>query len=355
MSKRIKKRSAKAGMPPGSLVYVGERSGGTVELECIEYDTENVVEHMVTVDDVVAARGKGPGKAWINIDGVHDAVVLEKVGAAYGLHALTMEDILNTDQRPKMEDFDEHLFIVLKMLRYDAKQSELIIEQVSLILGDTWVLSFQEGIQGDVFDVVRERLRNTKTKIRALGVDYLFYVLLDAVVDNYFAILETLGEEIEELETRLLDSPTQDTMHTIHRMKRELIYLRKSVWPLREVIGALLRGESDLITPATQPFLRDVYDHTIQVIDTVETYRDMLSGLIDIYMSSMSNRMNEVMKVLTIIATVFIPLTFIAGVYGMNFKFMPELEWPYGYAFAWGVMIAVAASFVVYFWKKKWL
>jgi magnesium transporter len=355
MSKRIKKRSAKAGMPPGALVYVGERSGGTVELECIEYDAENVVEHMVTVDDVVAARGKGTGKAWINIDGVHDAIVLEKIGAAYGLHALTMEDILNTDQRPKMEDFDDHLFIVFKMLRYDAKQAELIIEQVSLILGDTYVLSFQEGIEGDVFNVVRERLRNSKTKIRSLGVDYLCYVLIDAVVDNYFAILEILGEEIEDLEMRLLENPTQDTMQTIHRMKRELIYLRKSVWPLREVIGSLQRGESPLITAATEPFLRDVYDHTIQVIDTVETYRDMLSGMIDIYMSSMSNRMNEVMKVLTIIATVFIPLTFIAGVYGMNFKYMPELEWPYGYAFAWALMVSVAAGFVVYFWKRKWL
>ena len=354
MSKRVKKRSLKTGMAPGSLVYVGDRSG-KIDMECLEYDRENFIEHRVTVDQIVATRRNGGAMAWINVEGIHDPSNLEKIGTAYGLHALTMEDILNTDQRPKLEDYITHLFLEMKMLRYDTARGEVIIEQVSLILGDTYVLSFQEGIEGDVFDPVRDRLRNPNARIRSLGPDYLCYSLIDSVVDNYFVILETLGEQIEDLEMQLLEQPSIETLQSIHRLKRELIFLRKSVWPLREVVGALQRQESPLIASSTGPFLRDVYDHTIQVIDTVETYRDILSGMIDIYMSSISNRMNEVMKVLTIIATVFIPLTFIAGVYGMNFEFMPELKWRFGYLYVWVVMVVVGLGFLVFFKRKKWM
>jgi magnesium transporter len=354
MARHIKKRSLKTGLPPGSLIYVGDRSGD-IEMECIEYDRERLVEHRVTAEQIVAARGESPQRIWINIEGIHNPTNLEKIGNAYGLHSLTMEDILNTDQRPKLEHYDTYLFLVLKMLRYDATSGEVLIEQVSLILGGGYVISLQEGIKGDVFDPVRERLRNPNARIRTLGSDFLCYSLIDAVVDNYFNILETIGEQVEDLEMRLLENPTAETLQTIHRLKRELIFLRKSVWPLREVIAALLRQESSLVAETTVPFLRDVYDHTIQVIDTVETYRDMLSGMIDIYMSSMSNRMNEVMKVLTIIATVFIPLTFIAGVYGMNFEFMPELHWRYGYLFAWILMVGIGLGFLVFFRRKKWM
>lgn len=295
------------------------------------------------------------GNRWVNIDGIHEIPVLERAGRSFGLHPLTVEDIANTDQRPKMEEYDEYLFVVMKMLRYERAQHGIVSEQVSLVLRERSVVSFQEGIAGDVFDPVRERIRSDKSRISQTGSDYLLYSLIDAVVDNYFIILESIGEEIEDLEDGLVLHPSPELLANIHRLKRELIFLRKSVWPLREVIAALHRGESPLISDPTRLYLRDVYDHTIQVIDTLETYRDMLSGMIDVYMSSVSNRMNEIMKVLTVIATIFIPLTFVAGVYGMNFEFMPEIKWPLGYAFAWGVMLAMAASMIAYFWRKKWL
>ncbi|MDH4221997.1 MAG: magnesium/cobalt transporter CorA, partial [candidate division Zixibacteria bacterium] len=236
------------------------------------------------------------------------------------------------------------------------KNTEIVIEQISLILGSNFVISFQEGIEGDVFNPLRERIRAGKGRIRQLGTDYLAYSLIDAVVDNYFIILEKLGEKIESREEELVTNPTPETLQTIHNLKREMIFLRKSVWPLRELISKLEREESSLIHESTGLYLRDVYDHTIQVIDTVETYRDMLSGMLDIYLSSVSNRMNEVMKVLTIIATIFIPLTFVAGIYGMNFEFMPELKWHWVYPWAFWLVIAGITGFLVFYFKrKKWL
>jgi magnesium transporter len=240
------------------------------------------------------------------------------------------------------------------MLSFHARRREVQSEQVSLILGPNFVISFQEA-GGDVFDPVRERIRTGKGRVRKMGPDYLAYSLIDAVVDNYFIILENLGERVEALEEKLISDPKRETLHALHVLKREMIYLRKSVWPLREVISGLERAESGLIKEPTGIFFRDVYDHTIQVIDTVETYRDMLSGMLDIYLSSISNRMNEVMKVLTIIATIFIPLTFIAGVYGMNFKFMPELEWRWGYFLIVGIMLAIGLVMVIYFRRKRWM
>ncbi|MFB0509709.1 MAG: magnesium/cobalt transporter CorA, partial [bacterium] len=293
-----------------------------------------------------------PTVTWINIDGIHKVEVIEKIGNCFNLHPLILEDILNTGQRPKIEDFGEHIFLVLKMLYYLEK--EITIEQVSLILGPNFVISFQER-EGDVFNNIRERIRNNKGRIRKMGADYLAYSLLDAIVDGYFVILEKVGEEIEDIEEKLIKNPTPKTVQIIHNLKREMISLRKSVWPLREVVGVLERGESALIKKTTGIYLRDVYDHTIQVIDTIETYRDMISGMLDIYLSSISNRMNEVMKILTIIATIFIPLTFIAGIYGMNFRFMPELGWRLGYPAVLFIMVIIGIVMLFYFRRKKWL
>ena len=275
-------------------------------------------------------------------------------GRHYDLHPLVLEDILNTDQRPKVEDYERYLFLTLKMITYEEKEKIVHVEQVSVILGSSFVISLQES-EGDVFDSVRERLRKGKGRIRKSGPDYLAYALMDAVVDNYFLVLEKIGEDIEELEEEVIRKPGPETVESIQNLKRELLYLRKSVWPLREAILSLEKGESPLIEDKTAIYLRDVYDHSIQIIDTVETFRDMVAGMLDIYLSGVSNKMNEIMKVLTIIATLFIPLTFIVGVYGMNFKYMPELEWHDAYFFVWAVMIAIAVLMLFYFRKKKWL
>jgi magnesium transporter len=271
------------------------------------------------------------------------------------LHPLVLEDILTTDQRPKMEDYDEYLYIVLRMLYYnDDHDDEVTTEQMSLILGMNFVLSFQER-ESDIFTPIIERMRNGKGRLRRMGADYLAYALMDSIVDHYFVILEKLGEKIEYLEDQLVVQATPATLQQIHGLKREMIFLRKSVWPLREVVGRMERGGSPLIRESTLVYLRDIYDHTIQVMDTIETFRDILSGMLDIYLSSISNRMNAVMKVLTVIATIFMPLTFIAGVYGMNFKYMPELEWHWGYPAIWGLMVTIALFMLYFFKKKKWL
>jgi magnesium transporter len=291
---------------------------------------------------------------WINIEGLQKISIIEKIGNHFNLHPLVLEDIANTTQRPKMEDYTDYLFVVLNMLQYSEEDKEIKREQVSLILGSNWVISFQET-EGDVFDTIRERLRSDKGRIRKMGADYLVYVLMDTIVDNYFAVLEKIGEKIEEIEDEIVTNPSPVTLQTMHDLKRQMIMLRKSIWPLREVINRLERWESKLINESTDIFLRDLYDHTIQVVDAVETFRDMLSGMMDIYMSSVSNRMNEVMKVLTIIATIFLPLTLVAGIYGMNFRIMPELQWEMGYPFALLIMLAVGIIMLIYFKRKNWL
>jgi magnesium transporter len=349
-----RKTSKKVGLPPGTLVHIGDKMTETVKMTVFDYDQKDLQEKVAEkIEDCFPFRDT-PTSTWINIDGLHQVEVIEKIGTHFGIHPLILEDILHTGQRPKTEDFGDYLFIVLTMLYYDQEKDHIAGEQVSIILGNHYVISFQER-EGDVFNPIRERIRNSKSRIRKMGSDYLAYALLDAVVDYYFVILEKIGETIESMEEELVTNPTPDTLQMIHRLKRNMIFIRKSVWPLREVINGLERGESPLIAKPTRIFLRDVYDHTIQVIETVETFRDMVSGMLDIYLSSVSNRMNEVMKVLTIIATIFIPLTFIAGLYGMNFKYMPELEWHSGYPLALGVMLLMAAVMVVYFRRKKWL
>lgn len=320
----------------------------------MDYDETHIEESEVkSAEECFPFRDK-PTVTWINVDGIHQVDLIAKLGEHFKLHPLILEDILNTGQRPKLEDYGDYLFIVLKMLAYDEQRAAVHTEQLSIILGKTHVLSFQEQ-EGDSFDPIRERIRNGKGRIRKMGADYLAYALVDAIVDHYFVILEKIGERLEVLEEELVTDPRSETLTAVHRLKREMILLRKSVWPLRELISSLERGESELVRKATHVFLRDVYDHTIQVIDTIETYRDMLSGMLDLYLSTISNKMNAVMKVLTIIATIFIPLTFVAGIYGMNFEFMPELHWRWGYPVVLILMLGCGIAMLYYFRKKNWL
>ena len=350
----LKKSSKKAGMPPGSLVHIGEKKAEQVRIRVILYDEESLEEKdLNSIDECFQYIGQSR-KTWINIDGIHEVGVIEKIGQALQLHPLVMEDILNTDQRPKLDDYEDYLFICGKMLTYDSENSRLNMENISLVLSPDYVISFQE-VEGDIFDPIRERLRKGKGRIRKAGHDYLAYTLLDAIVDNYFTVLEKIGEEIESLEEEVISDPDEGTVEGIHHLKRELIFLRKSVWPLREVVNTLERGESHIVQDDTRIFLRDVYDHSIQVIDTTETFRDMVSGMLDVYLSTISNKMNQVMKVLTIIATIFIPLTFIAGIYGMNFKYMPELDYKWAYPAVLLCMLVIGIIMLIWFRRKRWL
>jgi len=354
MSRFIKKTSKTAGFPPGSIIHVGEKKTEKVKISVIDYSIGKYDEIEVKNIEDCFHLIKKPSITWINIDGLHEVDTIEKLGNCFNIHPLVLEDIVNTDQRPKMEDYDKYIFFVLKMLYVDHKNDMINIEQVSIILGRNYVISFQETV-GDVFDSVRERIQKGKGRIRKMGADYLTHALIDAIVDNYYSILEKIGEKVESMEQEVVTNPETKILQQIYKLKREMIYIRKSVWPLREVLNNLLREESKLIKDNTHIYLRDLYDHTIQIIDSIETFRDMISGMLDIYMSSVSNKMNEVMKVLTIFAAIFIPLTFIAGVYGMNFQYMPELTLTWAYPVVWIVLISVAVIMLIYFRRKKWL
>ena len=355
MPRRRKIRSGKTGLPPGALVHIGEKLAETAKVTLIDYDGENLEEKSIQSTRELEACPNRPTVSWIRVDGIHETAILEQLGNIFGLHPLILEDILNTDQRPKMEDLGGYLFIVLKKFCASAdRNGDLASEQISVILGPGWVITFQEK-EDPFFNPLRERIRAGKGRIRKAGADYLAYSIIDIIVDSYFHVLETLGERIEREEEALLGRPAERTLQAIQRLKRDLIDLRKAVWPLRETIAALERSESALIHAATRIYLKDIYDHAIQALDTVETYRDMLSGMIDIYLSSLSNRMNQVMKVLTVIATIFMPVTFLAGVYGMNFRHFPELEWAWGYPLFWILCLAIAAAMLILFKRKKWL
>jgi len=350
----IKKREKKIGLPPGTPVYMGEKKKDRVEISVIDYDKQQFIKkEYKKIEDCFAYKDTST-VSWINIDGVHKAEIIEKLGKFFKLHPLVAEDIMSPGHRPKMEEFEDYIFIVLNMLSYHKKEEIVKEEQVSFILGKNYVISFQER-QGDVFDHIKERIEKGRGRIRTMGPDYLTHSLLDAVVDNYFLVLEEIGERIEELEEKLIADSRPDTLQKIHSLKREMIFLRRSVWPLREMISGLQKTESDLIRRDTIRFLQDIYDHTIQMMDTIEVFRDMLFSMDDTYLSNISNRMNEVMKVLTIIATIFVPLTFLTGVYGMNFKFMPELSWRGGYYIVLGAMGVIVILMVIYLKKKKWL
>ena len=343
----------KTGMAPGTMVFIGERKQEKSRIDVIDYDDTKLNElHDVSVNQC-RDFAKAPGITWINVNGIHDIGLIETLGKCFDLHPLTLEDIVNTSQRLKIEEFPSYVFIVLKMVAFNKASNKVEIEHVSLILGENYVISFLE--EEDIFNGVRDRIRSAKGLIRSMKSDYLAYSLMDAVVDHYFVAVEHIGDRIEDIDDQILAEPKPEDINEIHRLKRDILSLRKAVWPLREEIGRLEKSASSIIGPETKVFWRDLYDHTIQIIDMVETYRDILGGVHDTYLSSISNRMNEVMKVLTIIATIFIPLTFIVGVYGMNFEHMPELKWPLGYYMIWGVMLAIGIGLLVYFKMRKWI
>ena len=348
-------KSKNYGLPPGSLIHIGEKKVEKTRITVIDYNEEEFNELEVKrVEECFFFKDKA-SVTWINISGIHDENIIGALGRHFSLHPLLLEDVMDSNQRPKVEDYEDYLFIILKMLYLDKEvENQVATEQVSLVLGRNYVISFQES-DDDVFDIIRNRIRQKKGRVRSMGADYLAYVLMDAIVDNYFVVMERFKEVLEDIHESLIVSPRSEMLHLIHDMKREMIFLRKSVWPLRDVVRNLQQTDFKWLEDRTTIFLRDLYDHTIQVMDSIESSRDLLSGILDIYLSSVSYKMNEVMKVLTIIATIFIPLTFIAGVYGMNFHYMPELDWKWGYPLIWVVMIATFLAMVYYFKRKEWL
>ncbi len=352
MPQLFRKISKTIGLAPGTVI----ESAKTVQEASIaffDYDANTLNEKQVEKIDECFPFKVSPTVTWINIEGI-DPRAIQTIDEHFGVHALVSEDIVNVGQRPKMEDYGDYIYIVLKMIYFNEKVNEIIDEQISLIVGANFVISIQEK-EGDIFDPIRQRIRSSKGRIRTMGADYLAYALLDAIIDNYYVVLEKRGEDLENLEDEIMANPSNEIGQKIHQLKRDMIYLKRQIWPLREVVSGLQRNESKLISKQTGVYLRDLYDHTIQVMDTVESFREMLSGLHDSYLSGISNKMNEVMKVLTIFAAIFIPLTFLAGVYGMNFEFMPELKWKYGYFMLLGLMAVCGLGMVVYFKRKKWM
>ncbi|MFH1786461.1 MAG: magnesium/cobalt transporter CorA [archaeon] len=353
MQQDILKKSRSARLPPGSLVQPGAGKGISSKITLFEYNGKTYSERVVNSADECFPSKKSSNVSWINVDGLNPDVI-NSLGKSFGIHPMVQEDILDTGQRPKTEVFDNYIYMVFKQIHFDATANRINDEQISLLIGSNFVISFQE-VPGDGFDPVRDRIRKNTGRIRSMGADYLAYSLLDAVVDEYFRILEVLGEKIDVLEEELVRNPTPKTLRTIYSLKREMLFLRKAVWPLREVILGVERGGERIIRKPTFVYLRDLYDHTIQVIDTIETFRDILSGMLDIYLSSISYKLNDIMKVLTIIATIFIPLTFITGIYGMNFHYMPEIDWHLGYQFSLSLMLVVGLVMVAYFKKRRWM
>lgn len=345
-------RSKRTGLPPGTLTKSEEPNKTAVNIQVIQFSEQYYDEYKITGLGELKNPASDNVLTWLNVEGIHDIQIVEQIGSKYGIHPLTLEDITNTDQRPKFESYDFYDVFMMKMLYYE---NELQSEQLTVVLLDKMVISFQEEHGGDAFGIIRERLRMGKGRVRKMGEDYLAYALLDAVVDIYFNILEKIGDKIESIDEQLVKDPEPEMLVSLHDLKREMIYLRKAVWPVREVFTGFERSGSPRLKESTEVYLRDAQDHSIRVIETVENFRDLLAGMIDIYLSGLSHKMNEVVKVLTIISTIFIPVTFIAGVYGMNFEYMPELRSPYGYAVTWIIMLAVMISLMVYFRRKKWL
>lgn len=354
MNKMLLFSKGHIGETPGAITGNQPYDKDKINIQVFDYNKDNVQElELSSVDEIIDFK-ETDEVSWININPISMASFMIKLGEKFKIHSLIMEDIVHLGQRPKYESMDEYLFITMKMLDYNSTKKEVVSEQISFILFEKCLITFQER-PGDVFDPVRERIRQAKGRIRSKSADYLAYCLMDAIVDSYFLILEKIGDAIEEMEDAMMKDANPDYVKKIHILKRETIFLRKCVWPLREIVNYLTRGECSLIKPDTEIFIKDLYDHIIQVIDTVETFRDLASGLLDTYLTFIGNKMNEVMKVLTIIATIFIPLTFIAGIYGMNFEYMPELKWKWGYFAALAVMLMMSFAMVLFFKKKKWL
>ena len=351
--KRKKKTSSKIGLPPGSIVYLGEKKVDKVTIKVTEYDEAGAETYEIKSVEEIDPFTDTPQVTWVSVCGLHETEFLKQVGEKFKIHPLVLEDILNTDTRPKIEITDDYLFIVMKLMIFNPEQKILETEQVSFILGKGFLFSFSERTD-EIFNPVRDRITSQLGKIRKRGGDYLLYALMDIVVDNYFLALEKTEERIELLDDEVINNPDQSQIQSIYNLRNLLLTIRKSFWPSREIVNQLIKDDSDLLDESIEPYLRDLYDHTIHINETVEQQREITNSLMEIYLSMMSNKMNEVMKVLTVIATIFIPLTFIVGIYGMNFKYMPELDWPWAYFAVWGVMIAVVIAMVVYFRRKNW-
>ena len=344
----------KVGLPPGTLLHSGAMRYEKIKISMLCYSEQDWTEQQFdNVDDLLSHECSADVN-WIHISGIHMVDVIEKIGNKFKVHPLVMEDIITTDQRPKVEDNKDYVYIVLKMIHYFSEKKSIEFEQISMVVGSNYILSFQEN-DNDTFQPIRDRIKKVNGKIRTKGVDYLAYAVIDCIVDHYYIALEYLGEKIESLEDELMLDPGPNVLKEIHTLKTEMLFVRKAIWPLREIINALARGDSPLFLHDTLIYLRDVYDHVIQIIDTIEMYRDMVTGMFDIYISSVSYKLNEVMKILTIIATIFIPLTFVVGLYGMNFKYMPELEWEWGYPAVLIFMAIISIGMIRYFKNKKWI
>jgi magnesium transporter len=355
MAKKKHKQKSKLGLAPGSLVFTGLQKMTNVDITVLHYSADYVEEsNPKSMAEVITLIQSFKGVAWINIDGLHDENSIEEICTYLNIHKLSMEDILSVGQRPKLEEYQDYIQAVLKILTLDSTDETIEYEQLSFILKGNILVTFQEKT-GDVFDSVRNRIKEGKGNVRKRGADYLLYALLDLVVDHYFIVLENFGEKLEDLETELLNNPDKTTLNKLHRLRRETLLLRRTVYPLREMIGRFEKLEEPLISNNIKVFIRDLYDHTIKVIENIEVLRDMTSGLLDLYMNTTSNKMNEIMKVLTILTSIFIPLTFISGVYGMNFVNMPELEFKYGYFAVLGLMVLVLIAMLIYLKRKKWL
>ena len=349
------KQKSKSGLAPGSLVFTGLQKMANVDISVFHYSVDYFEEsNPKSIAEVIELIQSFKGVTWINIDGLHDENTIEKICTYLDIHKLSMEDILSLGQRPKLEEYKDYVQAVIKILSLDSTEETIDYEQLSFILKNNILVTFQERT-GDVFDSVRNRIREATGNVRKRGADYLLYALLDSVVDHYFTVLESFSEKLEDLETDLLNSPDKSTLNKLYGLRRETLLLRRTIFPLREMIGRFEKLEEPLISNNIKVFIRDLYDHTIKVIETIEVLRDMSSGLLDLYMNSTSNKMNEIMKVLTIMTSIFIPLTFIAGVYGMNFKYMPELEYRYGYFAILGVMVIVVIAMLIYLKRRKWL
>lgn len=351
--KKKTRASNKLGLPPGSIIYVGEKKVDKVKITLTEYDEANVETCEIKSVDEIDPFTDTPQVTWVSVCGLHETEFLMQIGERFKVHPLVLEDILNTETRPKIEITDDYLFIVMKLITYNAEHKILESEQVSFILGKSFVFSFMER-NDEIFNPIKERIKNQLGKVRKKGSDYLLYVLMDVVVDQFFLALEKVDERIESLDDEVLNAPEKSQVEKIYNLKNLLLMLRRSAAPMREIVNQLIKDDSDLIDDSTEPYLRDLYDHTIHISESIELQREITTGLMETYLSMMSNKMNEVMKVLTVIATIFIPLTFIVGIYGMNFPNMPEMGWPWAYFAVWGVMIGVVIAMIFYFRKKDW-
>lgn len=355
ISAELQKNIKKVGQPPGTPLYTGSKKQVATHLYVMSYTTDDFYECEGTDVEKCLSHTLPAGITWINVQGLQNMEVIGQLAKKYDIHPLTIEDILNVQQRPKVDEFSHYKFIILKTLSWKAKRQQFSTDQLSIILGKEFVLTFQETAN-PIFDGIIQRLKSdTNQRLRQQGSDYLAYRLMDTIVDYYFIVLEALGNKIDNIEEKIISHPVPQHTKTLYRLKRQMLSLRKSIWPMREVINHLLQVEEKLISSFTRIYLRDLYDHVVQAIDTVETFRDILSNLLDVYLSSLTNKMNEVMKTLTIIATIFIPLTFIASIYGMNFIHMPELHWRNGYYMVLSSMLIIAIGMLIYFRKKQWI